>query len=210
MAKRLPLRIVLDFRGTGRKLCTLHVGADNSFYIHSYRPSGTPWCVPGGTGQTDASGRIQLDFKKFISPPFSLHKISYHPSGFIHLTNTEGKRYRDGVRGPAFSEMKLPYDFCIIAPCDPGLLPGHARERGFVVRIALTDDIAPFYVTLTIIDAGAPPPPAQGPLIVQPVNVIFPACALGIALTMWPVKGATEEAVPVWPPFPFFLYRLAA
>ena len=194
MGRRLPLRIVLQFKGTGRKLCTLHVGHDNSFYIHSYRPPGEPWRIPGGGGEKDDAGRVRLDLKDFISPPFNLHKLSYHQSGFIHLTNTKGERHRDGTRGPTFSEMKLPYDFCVLVPCDPALLPVHSAHRSLVTRIYLPDEIGPFYVTLAIIDSIAPPPPSQRPLIMQPVNFVFEGCAFGIALTMWPVNGTTRRS----------------
>lgn len=210
MGRRLPLRIVLQFRGTTRKFCSLFVGRDNSFYVHPYRPPGQPWRVPGGDAEKSQAGRAQLDLKDFTSPQFNLHKLSYHQRGFIHLTNTMGQRYRDGICGPAFEDLSLPYDFCVLVPCDPGLLPVHAGDPGFVARIALPDEIGPFYVTLTIIQGAAPPAPMQGPLIVQPLNFVFEGCAYGIALTMWPVKGTTEEAVPAWPPFPFLLFRTAA
>jgi hypothetical protein len=131
MAKPLPVRVVLESKGAKRKFFKLFADRDNSIYIRPDRPPGQPWRIPGGPEQ-DAQGRIHLDFQNFKSPSFDLNKISYHKSGYIHLTDRSGKRYRDGTRGPAFSEMELPYDLCILVPCNPDLLPPHTKNRDAV------------------------------------------------------------------------------
>ena len=209
MAKRLPLRVALCSGGVDRKFFGLFAANDNSFYIHPYRPAGQRWRIPGGDAQRDAMGKVPLDLVNFVEPALEMNKLTLHQSGFIHVTDGHGRRHRDGTRGPAFSEMPLPYDMCLLIPCNPRLLPPRGSERGHLMRIELAPDIRPFYVTLTIIAATAPPAPLPGPLLTQqPINIIFEGMPYGLALTMWPVQ--TTDAVLEWPSFPFFVVRTAA
>jgi len=213
MGRQLPLRVVLVYKGVKTKFFSLFPGKDNSFYIHLYRPPGQPWRIPGGDPSKAGDGRsiIPLDFANFSEPHFDLHKVTFHRSGYIHLTDKERRRYRDGVRGPAFGDIALPYDLCLLVPCKPQMLPMHEGQRGLVFEIGLHDEIGPFWVCLTLIDALSPLPATQGPLIRQPVNFLFPGCDKGIALTMWPVLDeVTRKQLPDWPPFPFFVLRIGA
>lgn len=210
MPKRLPLRVVLQFRESNRKFFALLAAKDNSFYIHPYRPEGQPWRIPGGGAKPDAAGKQTLDLINFVEPTLQMHKLTLHQSGFIHVTDRHGKRHREGTRGPSFRKMPLPYDMCTLIPCNPGLLPMHKDERGHAAFIALPDDIGPFYMTITIIEASAPPPAVAGPLLPkQPINFLFEGLDYGIGLTMWPVVHGSD-VVPEWPSFPFFLVRTAA
>jgi hypothetical protein len=109
MPKRLPLRVIIRFRGTDHKFFTLLAGKDNSFYIHPYRPEGQRWRLPGGGSQRGKSGKLSLDFMKFVEPSLEMNKLTLHPSGFIHVTDPNGRRYREGTCGPSFMEMPLPY-----------------------------------------------------------------------------------------------------
>ncbi len=211
MARRLPLRIVLNYRGVSRKFVTVIVGKDNSLYIHQNRPLGQPWRMPRVEAASDASARMILDFKNFEEPTFELAKLTIHQSGFIHTTDRRGKRYKEGTRGPSFAEMQLPYDMCVLVPCDPELLPPHQRDRAHVAQIELPDDIRPFHLTLSVIASSAPPLPVAGPLLPrQPLNFLFEGLPRGIALTLWPVKPKEPGAIVEWPPFPFVIVRTAA
>ncbi|MBL0011025.1 MAG: hypothetical protein IPP22_08610 [Nitrosomonas sp.] len=72
-------------------------GKDGSIYIHINRESGKPWITPSISPHEMG---MKLDFKNTETPEFEPHKISFHPSGYIHITNKNGCRYRDGMRGP--------------------------------------------------------------------------------------------------------------
>src|SRR2546425_9958099 len=97
MAKRLPLRVALCSGGTDRKFFALLAAQDNSFYIRPYRPDGQRWRIPGSGGERDASGKLALDFANFIEPALEMNKLTLHQSGFIHVTDGKGKRYRDEI-----------------------------------------------------------------------------------------------------------------
>ena len=210
MPKRLPLRVVLQFRETNRKFFSIMAAKDNSFYIHPYRPSGQPWRIPGREAESDASKTQTLDLINFFEPSLQMNKLTLPQSGFIHVSDRYGKRHREGTRGPRFREMPLPYDMCTLIPCHPGLLPLHENGRAHVAFIALPDDIGPFHMTITIIAASAPPPAVAGPLLTkQPINFLFEGMDYGVGLTMWPVIFG-PNIPPEWPSFPFFLVRTAA
>jgi hypothetical protein len=210
MGTRLPLRVVLVYKGVKRKFFSLFTGRDNSFYIHLYRPHGQPWRIPGADFNKKGEHGALLDFEKFSEPGFGLHKITFHKSGYIHLTDKQARRYRNGVRGPAFEDVSLPYDLCLLVPCSPEMLPAHEGGRAFVAEVVLPNEIGPFYASLTLISTSAPSVAAQGPLIVQPVSFLFPGFDHSIALTMWPVREMVADKVPDWPPFPFFILRTGA
>jgi hypothetical protein len=107
--------------------------------------------------------------------------------------------------------MPLPYDICVMVPCNPALLPLHQRERGVVARLQLPDDIAPFYLTISIIAASSPPAIEPGPILpAQPINFLFAGRAYGVAFTMWPVVDIASADRLEWPPFPFFVAQTAA
>lgn len=210
MPRDVPLRIVLGYQGIVRKFLTLFIGRDNSFYFHPYRSPGEPWWQPPTAPSNREDGCLHLHFPSFTPSGFNLHKVSFHPSGYIHLTDKAGHRRRDGVRGPAFSELTLPYDFAVFVPCDPARLPEHTQRRGFVAEITLPGDVHPFHITFSIVDAATPPPAGPGPYFPQPLSFVFPGKTLGVALTMWPVRGAKGYEQPEWPPFPFFILRTGA
>ena len=209
MPQNVPLRIVLGYQGIVRKFLSLFIGRDNSFYFHPYRPPGELWWQPPPHSER-VGEHLRLHFPLFTPSAFNLHKVSFHPSGYIHLTDKSGNRRRDGVRGPAFSELTLPYDFAVFVPCDPKRLPEHRHRRGFVAEIALPEDVRPFYVTFSIVNAANPPQAQPGPYIPHPLNFFFPGKTLGVALTMWPVRGANGYERSEWPTFPFFLLRTSA
>jgi len=205
----VPLRVILESSSGAHKFLALHAGGDNSLYFHPYRPQGEPWFEPPATARAEAE-KIRLHFPSFAPSSFNFHKLSFHPSGFVHATDKGGARRKSGVRGPAFDEMTLPYDCAVFVPCDPVRLPVFTGGRGFPVRIALPEDARPFYMTFSIIRADDPPRTVQGPYIPHPLNFVFPGMQFGVALTIWPVKAQEESFVPTWPPFPFYFVRTAA
>lgn len=206
MASTIPFRVVLTHNGVSRKFFTLFQGRDGSLYIHLYRPDEQPWRIPG-TGET-APREMFLDFANFREPGFELHKISFHPTGYIHLTNRRGERYRDGTRGNAFAEMKSPHHLCVLVPCELKHLPVAGNEKGLVVDLVLPDDIGPFYATLALVKGDVSPEESRGNLLTP--TFVLPLSNDGYKLTI--VLRAVrnrEGGTSNWPPFPFFLLRIA-
>lgn len=210
MARLPTLRFIFQHRGTLRKFASVYVGRDNSFYVRLNRPSGQPWRVPHSAQSPTVAGNLALDFDQYLQPSFDLNKISLHPSGFMSMTDTSGKRFRDGIRAPRFSEMVLPFDICLLVPCAPSEMPLWEKDRSFPIRLDLPDQIEPFYTVLSVISAASPPEPKPGPLLEQhPVNFLFEGHQFGFALSVWPVVHELSETVE-WPPFPFFALLNAA
>ena len=196
MPASVPFRVVLTHMGTSGKFFTVFQGKDGSIYIHPYRLPGQPWRVPGGD---DPIGeRTRLDFADFTERGFELHKISFHPSGYIHLTNKKGERFRDGTKGPPFENMSSPYMLCLLAPPELSLLPPAGNDKGMVVDLVLPDDIGPFYVTLSLAREEVATPPGAHLTLVLPMDdgrrLIIAVRPVGLT------AGATSAN---WPPFPF-------
>jgi hypothetical protein len=205
-----PVRIVLQANGATTKFLNLFVGKDESLYIHMYRPTGQPWMAPPASLVNIPGGKLQpIEFGRFTPSDFQHNKVTFHPSGYIHLTDTAGKRLRDGVRGPRFSDIALPYDFATFAPCEPALLPPITKGRYLDLVFDLLTPIQPLYVTLSMVDPEAPSPSAPASIFGEPSLVSFQHSRFLIAFTFWNVKAMDPTPVP-WPPFPFHLLRITA
>lgn len=206
MSSTVPFRVVLTHRGISRKFFTLFQGRDGSLYIHLYRPEGQSWRIPA-TGDT-ARPEMLLDFANFTEPGFELHKISFHPSGYMHLTNRHGERYKDGTRGSAFEEMYSPYLLCVLAPCELEHLPVGAKEKGMVVDLVLPDEVGPFYATLSLAKGDVAPEESRGTLL-TPTFVLPLSSGDKLAIVLRAVRSRDTNVAANWPPFPFFLLRIA-
>ncbi len=203
-------RVILKAGPTATKFLNILVGKDGSLYIHMYRPIGTPWMAPpSALVEVPAGLAVPIHFDQFSPSPFKYNKVTFHPTGYIHLTDTAGKRLRDGVRGPAFRDMRLPYDLASFAPCEPTRLPALTPGHYVDLIFALPAPIVPFYVTLSLVDPSASPPHAESSIYGQPQYLSFPHFHLLIAVTVWTVKSLDPTPVP-WPPFPFHALRTAA
>jgi hypothetical protein len=211
MPRDIPVRVLFEYRGVVTKFLSFWMHRDNSIFIHTYRPEGTPWHTqPVPTPPSQPGEPLRIHFPSFLPAKFQFNKISFHRSGFIHLTDTSGQRYRDGIRGPAFETIQLPYDFAAFISGDPSRLPAFSRGKYWDLRVGLPDDMLPFHINLSLIDAVLPPPSGPGPIIPHPINFIFHGRPIGVAVTMWKVKGSPTYPTPDWPPFPFHLLRVAA
>ncbi len=209
MPSIVPFRVVLSTKRKSRKFFTLFQGRDGSLYIHPYRPKGQPWRIAGSTDDKNSSV-MHLDFVNFKEPAFELHKISFHPSGYIHLTNKNGQRYKEGTQGPAFNNMSLPYLFCILCPCKLDFLPVFEGDnKSMVVELILPDDVGPFYLTLTLSKGDIVAEESQGslltPTIVLPLNSGYK-----LIFVLRSVQSRNGDEPVIWPPFPFFLCRIGA
>lgn len=200
MPASVPFRVVLTSGGKSRKFFSLFQGKDGSIYIHPYRLAGEPWRVPGG--DDPVGERTRLDFANFSEPGFELHKISFHPSGYIHLTNKNGERFRDGTKGPAFEDMNSPYLLCLLAPPELNRLPSAGNEKGMVVDLVLPEGIGPFFVTLALAREEVGSSGGGHLTLVLPLNE-----GGRLIIAVRPVGLAAGATTANWPPFPFFLLR---
>lgn len=208
MPKLIPFRLILSVQGKRHKFLSVFADRDNSIYVHPYRPEGEPWFTTGSEPTGSAQG-VRINFEAFAPTPMDLQKLTLHSDGAVHLKCRNGERYRK-VRGPAFSDMSMPYDFGAFVPCHPKRLPEYTKSRAFDVEIEFPDMPPPVYAVLSLFETAAPPLGVQGPVIPHPLCFDFPGRRYGVALTMWPVLHQVAEQEVQWPPAPFFLYRTAA
>lgn len=207
MAKTVPFRLTLAHRGTERKFFSLFQGRDGSLYIHLYRPTGQPWRIPGrGPGDFEDSQR--LDFTNYTEPGFALHKISFHRSGYIHLSDPQGRRFKDGTRGPDFEAMPSPYDLCALVPPRLDALPISDGAKAMTAQLILQDDVSPFYTTLSLVKGEVVNP--GHPDTISPLLVLPLASGYSLAILTRLVRNRSPDVAVSWPPFPFFLLRTAA
>lgn len=207
MPSTVPFRVVLTNNGVSRKFFTLFQGKDDSLYIHPNRESGKPWQTPRLTN--DETG-MKIDFNNSNTPGFELHKISFHPSGCIHLTNKKGERYREGTRGPTFEDMESPYLLCIIAPCRLEEMPVFKDDpKCMLVNLVVPDNISPFVMTLALAKEEVGPTESDGSQI-TPRFILPLSSGYKLTFLLRAVQPRDEETPANWPPFPFFLLRTAA
>jgi hypothetical protein len=200
-------RILLKAGPTPTKFLNLLVGRDGSVYVHMYRPIGAPWMAPPPTLIDIPAGQSRpIEFDRFTPSSFNHNKVTFHPSGFIHLTDTAGKRLRDGVRGPAFKDMVLPYDLAAFVPCEPSRLPPVTSGHYVDLIFELPEPVTPLRVTISLVDPSAPPPNAEQSIYGKPEVLQFPHFHLLLAVALWTVQSLDPTPVP-WPPFPFHFLR---
>ena len=200
---QIPFRVQLKMEDRILSFLTIFPGRDNSLYFHPARPTGAPWITPR---VEDVDGNRHLHFSNPCIREFELNKISFHPSGYIHLTDRNGRRFRDGVRRTEFARADLPHSLASFVPCDPRTLPPASAKPGLNLVINLQDGTRPFYLSFSLCRESNVQPAVKGAYIPHPVFCFFPDLEFGVGMTMWPV-GSKDEEMPTWPPFPFFLLR---
>lgn len=206
MSTRVPFRVVLTNKGVTRKFFTFFEGKDGSLYFHPNRESNKPWKVPL---LMDNPLGMKINWGNQKAQEFELHKISFHPSGFIHLSNKNGERYRNGTRGPTFEEMDSIYLLCIIAPCKLEKMPVFKKDRKcMLVNLVLRDNITPFVMTLAlakehIYSSG------QDPTQITPRFILPLQSGYKLTFLLRSVLPTDKYLQVNWPPFPFFMLRTA-
>ena len=143
--KRTHPRIILDYQGKNYKFMSFFVDRkDNSFYFHIYRkPNESP--MRPKTPLPDKSNFLRIHFPDFEPTGFKENHISFHESGYIHSTDSMGKRYRDGIVGISFSKIKSHLFILGLAPKNPSDLVELSRlDSSRDIHIALPNDIQPF------------------------------------------------------------------
>lgn len=207
MPAMVPFRIVLTQNGISRKFFTLFQGKDGSLYIHPNRDPNLSWRTPKLEGNTAG---MKFNFEESEEKNFDLHKISFHPSGYIHMTNKQGQRLKDGTRGPSFEEMGDLYLFCIIAPSPLEEMPVFDGDRKYmVVNLVVPNEVPPFFMTLALLKGDAPedePDETQ----ITPRFVLPLESGYKLTFLLRTVQQRDKDKAASWPPYPFFLLRTAA
>ena len=116
---RKPSRIILDYRKKNYKFMNFFVDKkDNSFYFHIYRKS-NEFPMKSKTPLSDKSNIQRIHFPDFEPTGFNENHISFHESGYIHSTDSDGKRYRDAIIGIPFSKIESYLFILVIVPKNP-------------------------------------------------------------------------------------------
>jgi len=208
MPSTVPFRVVLTKNGVSRKFFTLFEGKDGSLYIHPNRENGKPWQTPI---LTNIETGVKIDFTNPNTPEFELHKISFHPSGYINLTNKKGERYNECMRVSTFEEMDSLYLLCLIMPCKLEEMPVFENDsKCMLVDLVIPDNISPFFMMLELTKEEVVPPPEDNGLIITPRFILPLNNGYKLTFLLRRVKPRNNETVVNWPPFPFFLLRTAA
>ncbi len=212
MSKQLTLKVPFLADGVARDVVTVVVGKDNSFYCRLERPGNASWRVPRVTVETGIVGSSPqglLDFENYEERTFALNKISFHPSGVIHQTDTAGKRWVDGISGLAFAEMELPYRLCAFFPCLLTQFNEFTRKKRWyhVALVNLGEFRDPFGLDFWVIDREHQLKSMPGEFVVGPMNFNLDGFKFGLAMTIQPVVEMIRPEPPPWPPFPFMLFR---
>ena len=207
MAHSVPFRVVLSQNGIRRKFFTLFQGRDGSLYIHPNRDTKKPWRIPKLENSKDG---LSIDLNNYSEPNFEPHKISFHPSGYIHITNKKGERYKDGTKGPAFDEMDTLYLFGLIAPTKLDGMPIFKSDpKCMLVDLVLPNDVPPFVMSLAIAKEHPGAAENDGTLITNRFVLPLNAGRYFVFLLRAVVPKSQGEDIR-WPSFPLFLMRTAA
>src|SRR5260221_13711976 len=190
MSRQELLRVVREIAEELRGMLTIGVAKDNSFFIFPHRPEGQPWRFPT-CGVESEHGRT-LDFHAYVQPLLSLQKLTIHGSGFLHASDFGSRRYRDGLRVPPFIEMKLPFEACVFAPCDPRLLPVSKPIKGDVLTVQFHPE-QPFIFRIHLAESTTPRPTDHSK------TFMFGNLRFGLCITCEIVSNATPEVPVPWP-----------
>ena len=131
-------------------------GKDESIYLASYREGsriGVVTVSAGGTRRTVGG----LDITTIPTVKFSPHKMSFHPSGYIHSTDESGQRLVqfDGVRGLQFGRITDCATLFSIYPTSP---EDYRKRTGLGKSVQLVDirhlGFVPLQITCYLAKSG--------------------------------------------------------
>jgi|GEM_PF-5550394 len=114
LLKRQPIRIIFKHQDVLYKFLTIFVSEDNSFHFHLYEESNKEFEYYNLTKEKD--GKSKIDINKPVNSNFLRHKFTFHKSGYIHSTDKNGKRFKDGIKGLAFNEIETSNLILMFAP----------------------------------------------------------------------------------------------
>lgn len=136
-------RIVFNYKTKFYKFICFFVDKnDNSFYFHTYEEVNQNLKLISSNWQENQINHI--DFKNITEFYFHKNKLSFHESGFIHITDKHGNRLKDNVIGIPFSEIETSLHILFFAPKKIDTLVVLEKINNQDIIIELPDDIKPF------------------------------------------------------------------
>jgi len=161
----------------------------------------------------DKKGRmLRIHFPSFIPTGFSENKISFHESGYIHSTDRNGQRYRDGVVGIPFREIKSCHFVLAVAPRNPTEMPElEVMDERRDIKIDLPEDVAPFVVQFAIARKSInqmPDIPQEQMFMKGYIRWSHENKEFDLLIAMTKVLKSNDSDVIMWPPFPLVLKNL--
>lgn len=145
-----PTRIIFRHQGKFFKFMNYFPDKkDNSFYFHIYEESSQKLKIPNIPLQERKDGMI--DFGDFEDTDFKRNKLSFHQSGYIHSTDENGNRFKDGVVGIPFNSIEKSLLILVLGPKKiDKLVEIETTNMKTDILIELSTDITPFTVNFEI------------------------------------------------------------
>jgi len=205
MAKEKSTRIVFKYNNKYYKFIGFFVDKnDNSFYFHTYEEANQNFKMFDFLWKQNESTKIE--FERFKEFDFVKNKLSFHESGFIHSTDKNGKRLKDGVKGIPFSKIDTSLLILIIGPKKIETLieiDEPNKNRDLLIELP---EVNPFTINIEVYRKSE-----ANKLDINHANNIFGGYILfsqqnkefGLRIYAQKVEG-----VPVWPPFTLTLTRI--
>ncbi len=148
--KTKPTRIIFRYQGKLFKFMNYFSDKkDNSFYFHIYEESTEKLKIPN-IPLHERKDRM-IDFEDFVDTDFKRNKLSFHQSGFIHSTDENGKRFKDGVVGKPFTSIEKSLLILALGPKKiDTLIEIETTNLKTDILIELISDIKPFTVNFEV------------------------------------------------------------
>ncbi|THV56795.1 hypothetical protein EZV76_16705 [Flagellimonas alvinocaridis] len=152
-----------------------------------------------------SDGRIKIENNP-ISTNFLRHKFTFHTSGYIHSTQKNGERFKDGIRGIPFSDIETSNLILLLAPKEISLLEKYkAKKNGHNFIIPLADEQQSFTLNFEVFRKSClnnlpnvPKEIEQGPFSMQ-----WDFLRFGLRFYIQKIEGK-----PTWPKSSLVLKRI--
>jgi hypothetical protein len=171
---------------------------DNSFYFlpcqHEYEVGNRI------SGEKDAKGNLILAIDTVKTGCFPVRKISRHESGIFHLKDKasrsrDGKREKDGLRGPAFQDVAF-WTIVAVAPQAIDTLVEIPSPQTTDVQIHLPETVSPFTIQFAVWDMKTAFPMGDN-LLGGVITVQIQNKPRGLVISVLPVvKTSSPETRP--------------
>lgn len=210
MAGASYTRLLMEHEGRVGKVLNVSFSKQNDVYVHIYRDVNEAFRPPSFKMQPGVE--TTFNWEDFAPTDFQHHKISFHPSGYVHSTDQAGRRLKDGIRGLPFAEIGDYYGILVVVPRHPSELPPHTRQKKAKdVVLGAPSGIRPFILFFAIYRTARPPalPPPEPPLGIY-LLVAEPGLEYGVIVSSHPSHLYGPDGTLQWPPFTFWLARVEA
>lgn len=202
-------RIIFGYKNRNYKFVSFFTDKkDNSFYFHLYRrPGETPMepKIP-----LHERGDSKIDFTSYHQTNFKENKISFHKSGYIHSTDNQGNRFKDGTIGIPFETIDSFLFILVLAPHNPTeMIKLDKIDSTRDVHIGLPDNIEPFAVHFAVYKRNTNPKPNVLHRIGRIIKCEYNNKDFGLLICLSKVLKATGIDKVNWPPFTLVLKRIS-